>query len=107
MIEVADAFLAGYHGESFSQERMAEIALRRLRSSRRSAKRIFVTFVQSANLVAVIALISDPHPGTEGPDGGKLFDCEADSLRCSGEPAIIDRLAPSFTPTLRNEQLGR
>jgi hypothetical protein len=34
-------------------------------------------------------LISDPHPRTERPDGGKLLDCEADGLRCSGEPTLL------------------
>src|SRR5215831_6863389 len=77
-----------------------------LRSTRRSAQWISTTFVQSANLIAIVAVISNLHPRTECPNRGKLLDCEADSLRCGGEPAIVDTLKPSATTALRNEQLS-
>src|SRR6516165_12666023 len=78
-----------------------------LRSTLPSGQRISTTFVQSANLIAIVAVISNLHPRTECPNRGKLLDCEADSFRCGSEPAIVDRLAQSATSTLRNEQLGR
>ena len=55
-------------------------------------------FVQPANLIAVVAVISNLHPRTECPNRGKLLDCEADSFSGGGEPTIVYRLAPSATP---------
>jgi hypothetical protein len=46
---------------------------------------IFVTFVQAANLITVIALISDPHPRAEVPNGGKLLDREWTSAAVATE----------------------
>jgi hypothetical protein len=107
MIEVADAFLTGDHGENLSIEQVSETGHDMLGqdSTRRSAQWIFSTFVQSANLIAIVA--ANLHPRTECPNRGKLLDCEADSFRCRGEPTIVDTLMPPATTALWNEQLGR
>ena len=77
-------------------------ALRRAKIDSGSAQWISITFVETANLIAVVTAISDLHPRTECPNRRKLLDCEADSFGCGVEPSIVDRMAP---PALWNEQL--
>jgi hypothetical protein len=77
-------------------------ALRRAKIDSGSAQWISNTFVETANLIAVVTAISNLHPRTECPNRRKLLDCEADSFRRGVEPSIVDRMAP---PALWNEQL--
>src|SRR5690349_21357220 len=58
------------------------------------------------NIVGVISLVSDLHPGPEGAHRRKVFDSEADRLRSRGEAAIAEPL-PRAATALAEEQFGR
>src|SRR5215468_8056978 len=70
------------------------------------SQRIFVALVKALNAVAIVAFVTDLHPGAQRPHGRKFLDRESDSLRCGRKPAIAQLLTRS-TLTLGHEQLGR
>src|ERR1700756_6049786 len=72
-----------------------------------ASKRIFVTFIQPTDLIAVKALFSDLHPGAKCPDSGKFFNREANCFRCSSKATIFCRCSAGVTLALRDKQLGR
>ena len=72
-----------------------------------ASKRIFVTFIQSTNLIAVKALFPDLHPSAKCPDSGKFFNRKANCFRCSSKATILCRCSAGITLALRDEQLSR
>src|SRR5262249_26079007 len=64
-----------------------------------------VALVKALNVVAIEALVTDLHPGSQCAHGRKLLDGEQDRLRCGRKAAIAQRLSwPALT--LGHEQLG-
>ena len=65
---------------------------------------VIVALVEALNVVAIEALVTDLHPGTQRAHGWKLLDGEPDRLRC-GRKAAIARLSwPALA--LAHEQLS-
>src|SRR5262252_273391 len=66
---------------------------------------IIVALVKPLNVVAIEALVTDLHPGTQRAHGRKFLDGELDRLRCGRKAAIAQRLSrPALA--LAHEQLG-
>ena len=49
---------------------------------------VIVAFVKALNVVAIEALVTDLHPGTQRAHGRKFLDGEPDRLRCGRKAAI-------------------
>src|SRR5215510_5177981 len=66
---------------------------------------VIVALVKALNVVAIEALVTDLHPGTQRAHGRKFLDGEPDRLRCGRKAAIAQRLScPALA--LAHEQLG-
>src|SRR5262249_41638373 len=66
---------------------------------------VIVALVQALDVVAIEALVTDLHPGTQRAHGRKFLDSEPDRLRCGRKAAIAQRLScPALA--LTHEQLG-
>ena len=66
---------------------------------------IIVALVKPLNVVAIEALVTDLHPGTQRAHGRKFLDGKPDRLRCGRKAAIAQRLSwPARA--LAHEQLG-
>src|SRR6516162_1450843 len=66
---------------------------------------VIVALVKALDVVAIEALVTDLHPGTQRAHGRKLLDSEPDRLRCGRKAAIAQRLScPALA--LAHEQLG-
>src|SRR5262249_3122348 len=66
---------------------------------------VTVALVQALDVVAIEALVTDLHPGTQRAHGRKFLDSEPDRLRCGRKAAIAQRLScPALA--LAHEQLG-
>ena len=63
---------------------------------------VIVALVKALNVVAIEALVTDLHPGTQRAHGWKFLDGEPDRLRC-GRKAAIAQLS---WPALAHEQLS-
>ena len=64
-----------------------------------------VALVKASNVVAIEALVTDLHSGSQCAHGRKFLDGEPDRLRCGRKAAIARRLLwPALA--LGNEQLG-
>src|SRR6516165_2363209 len=68
-------------------------------------QRVIVALVKALDVVAIEALVTDLHPGTQRAHGRKFLDGEPDRLRCGRKAAIAQRLScPALA--LAHEQLG-
>src|SRR5262249_59379917 len=66
---------------------------------------VIVALVKALNVVAIEALVTDLHPGTQRAHGRKFLDGEPDRLRCGRKAAKAQRLScPALA--LAHEQLG-
>src|SRR5215510_1300838 len=66
---------------------------------------VIVALVKALDVVAIEALVTDLHPGTQRAHGRKFLDGEPDRLRCGRKAAIAQRLScPALA--LAHEQLG-
>jgi hypothetical protein len=66
---------------------------------------VIVALVKALDVVAIEALVTDLHPGTQRAHGRKFLDSEPDRLRCGRKAAIAQRLScPALA--LAHEQLG-
>src|SRR6516162_1910615 len=66
---------------------------------------VIVALVKALNVVAIEALVTDLHPGTQRTHGRKFLDGEPDRLRCGHKAAIAQRLSwPALA--LAHEQLS-
>ena len=54
---------------------------------------VIVALVKALNVVAIEALVTDLHPGTQRAHGRKFLDSEPDRLRCGRKTAIAQRLS--------------
>src|SRR5262245_48728506 len=67
---------------------------------------VIVALVQALNVVAIEALVTDLHPGTERAHGWKSLDSEPDRLCCGRKTAVAQRLScPALA--LGHDQVGR
>src|SRR5215471_18425554 len=66
---------------------------------------IIVALVKPLNVVAIEALVTDLHPGTQRAHGRKFLDGEPDRLCCGRKAAIAQRLSWSVLAPW-HEQLG-
>src|SRR5215472_2406363 len=64
-----------------------------------------VALVKALNVIAIEALVTDLHPGSQCAHGRKLLDGEQDRLRCRRKAAIAQRLSWAAL-ALCHEQLG-
>jgi len=65
---------------------------------------IIVALVKPLNVVAIEALVTDLHPGTQRAHGRKFLDGEPDRLCCGRKAAIAQLLSPTLA--LAHEQFG-
>src|SRR5262245_18856002 len=66
---------------------------------------VIVALVKALDIVAIEALVTDLHPGTQRAHGRKFLDSEPDRLRCGRKAAIAQRLScPALA--LAHEPLG-
>src|SRR5262252_7383133 len=65
---------------------------------------IIVALVKPLNVVAIEALVTDLHPGTQRAHGRKFLDGEPDRLGCGRKAAIAQLLSPTLA--LAHEQFG-
>jgi len=66
---------------------------------------VIVALVKALNVVAIEALVTDLHPGTQRAHRRKFLDRESDRLRCGRKPAIFPAAAATY-PCAWPEQLG-
>ena len=65
---------------------------------------VIVALVKPLNVVAIEALVTDLHPGTQRAHGRKFLDGEPDRLGCGRKAAIAQLLSPTLA--LAHEQFG-